>query len=94
MGDRPRHEDIDVGKADGLNEMVELMKSLWDGDAGKRKTFKGTCISEDVAMWYLTRFQTESIRRTVVRLALISGTLLVVSCLLFQNAVESPGMYS
>lgn len=40
-GDRPCLEDIDVRKADGLSEMVELMKSLWDEDAAKRKTFKG-----------------------------------------------------
>ncbi|XP_075875255.1 ankyrin repeat and protein kinase domain-containing protein 1-like isoform X2 [Nelusetta ayraudi] len=42
-GDRPRHEDIDVGQADGLKEMVDLMKSLWDGNAAKRSTFKECC---------------------------------------------------
>lgn len=44
-GDRPRHEDIDVGQADGLKEMVDLMKSLWDENAAKRSTFKGSYIS-------------------------------------------------
>lgn len=50
LGDRPRHEDIDVGKANGLTEMVELMKSLWDWNAARRKTFKGSHISQDAAL--------------------------------------------
>lgn len=80
LGDRPRHEDIDVEKADGLNEMVELMRSLWDEDAKKRKTFKGTYISEDVAFLYLTKVQTEGIHTTVVRPSSIFGTSISECC--------------
>lgn len=40
-GDRPRHEDIDVGQADGLKDMVDLMTALWDVKVAKRPTFKG-----------------------------------------------------
>lgn len=48
IGDRPPLEGIDVRQAEGLKEMVELMESLWNGDPTRRKTFKGSYISEDV----------------------------------------------
>ncbi|CAI5664407.1 unnamed protein product [Oreochromis niloticus] len=49
MGDRPPCEEIDQTKAEGLKELVGLMKRCWDGDPSKRPDF-GECdeITKDV----------------------------------------------
>ncbi|XP_051239402.1 receptor-interacting serine/threonine-protein kinase 3 isoform X2 [Dicentrarchus labrax] len=40
MGDRPDLEEIDQTKADGLEEIVKLMKSCWDKTPSARPEFK------------------------------------------------------
>ncbi|XP_063337233.1 receptor-interacting serine/threonine-protein kinase 3-like [Pelmatolapia mariae] len=49
MGDRPRCNEIDQTKAEGLRELVGLMERCWDGDPSKRPDF-GECdeITKDV----------------------------------------------
>lgn len=43
-GDRPSLEAIDQEKAEGLKELVDLMKECWDGNPDKRPTFKCSCL--------------------------------------------------
>lgn len=62
-GDRPLLEDIDVKKASGLNDMVQLMENLWDKNVVKRKTFKGLHTSDDAGA---VVFESESLHATVV----------------------------
>ncbi|XP_041652148.1 ankyrin repeat and protein kinase domain-containing protein 1-like isoform X2 [Cheilinus undulatus] len=40
LGDRPPWQDIDQQKAEGLKELVDLMRKCWDQDPSKRPTFK------------------------------------------------------
>ncbi|KAF3688906.1 Ankyrin repeat and protein kinase domain-containing protein 1 [Channa argus] len=40
LGDRPLLEDIDQNKAEGLKELVDLMKRCWDGNPSERPKFK------------------------------------------------------
>ena len=40
-GDRPDLRKIDVQKAAGLEELVELMQRCWDSDPKKRPLFAG-----------------------------------------------------
>lgn len=41
LGDRPPCEEIDVRKAEGLKDMVGLMKNCWEKFPFRRKRFKG-----------------------------------------------------
>ncbi|KAM7003428.1 ankyrin repeat and protein kinase domain-containing protein 1 [Tautogolabrus adspersus] len=41
LGDRPPSEEIDQRKAEGLKELVDLMRRCWDKDPSKRPPFKG-----------------------------------------------------
>lgn len=43
LGDRPCCKEIDQMKADGLEELVVLMKRCWDGSPTERPTFEGKC---------------------------------------------------
>ncbi|XP_070763948.1 ankyrin repeat and protein kinase domain-containing protein 1-like [Enoplosus armatus] len=40
LGDRPPCQEIDLMKAEGLKELVDLMQRCWDQDPPKRPTFK------------------------------------------------------
>lgn len=42
-GDRPSCKEIDQTKAEGLRELVGLMKRCWDGDPSQRPDFGGMC---------------------------------------------------
>lgn len=41
LGDRPPCEEIDVRKAEGLKDMVDLMKNCWEKFPFRRKRFRG-----------------------------------------------------
>nr|XP_020508571.1 receptor-interacting serine/threonine-protein kinase 3-like isoform X1 [Labrus bergylta] len=45
LGDRPPLEEIDQQKAEGLKELVVLMRRCWDEDPSKRPTFK-ECVKD------------------------------------------------
>ncbi|XP_060891158.1 receptor-interacting serine/threonine-protein kinase 3-like isoform X2 [Labrus mixtus] len=45
LGDRPHLEEIDQRKAEGLKELVVLMRRCWDTDPSKRPTFK-ECVKD------------------------------------------------
>ena len=40
-GDRPSCENINQRVAEGLEELIDLMKMCWDEDPAKRPAFKG-----------------------------------------------------
>lgn len=44
LGDRPDLEAIDMKKAEGLKEVVDLMKMCWDKNPSKRPNLKGMCL--------------------------------------------------
>lgn len=49
LGDRPSCQDIEQKKADGLEELVDLMKMCWDGCPSNRPVFKKCVeVTEDV----------------------------------------------
>lgn len=46
LGDRPDCGEIDLMKAEGLKEMVHLMKRCWEKNPLNRPTFKGSYYSK------------------------------------------------